>query len=482
MEITMTVINTNVGALTARTYAVKATESTEQAMERLSSGLRINSAADDAAGLAVANKMESQLRGMNMAIRNSQDGISLVQTAESAMGEINNMAIRMRELAVQMNNGVYTDSDRTNAQLEVTALLAEIDKIANNAAFNEVKILDGTYSQDIRAGNTNPEIINVSIDRMNTDSLGGANLAGTNSIATGNDSTDVNAESRSSVDVTEAALVTVKQTQLGTEIQTFASTYATDGSYSLDATAVAAGWAIDSSGNITKSNVVYDTTNSSNNSVSLEVTYSGKASASGAVQTFKDNVSITIGANDSSAVIKSATSSLTTQESNSVSFRAVDSNNAAVAEDGQLSMKMQEFVAADSYGGTWSITGTDSDDFSISSTGVVTASLNFESAADANTDNTYEFDVIYTSSTGDKFTESVSLAVTNGNEEIHTITFNSGAGGDGLATHGKGTKYEVAVDGQTITAYKDTAIGTAATAASIAEALNAANQANAKER
>ena len=172
----MTVINTNVGALQARTYAVRADGNVTKAMERLSSGLRINSAADDAAGLAVANKMESQIRGMNMAIRNSQDGISLVQTAESAMGEINNMVIRMRELAVQMNNGVYTDTDRANAQLEVTALLAEIDKVATNSAFNQVKILDGTYSQDIRAGNTNPEVINVTIDRMNTDSLGGGRV------------------------------------------------------------------------------------------------------------------------------------------------------------------------------------------------------------------------------------------------------------------------------------------------------------------
>ena len=172
----MTVINTNVGALQARTYAVRADSNVTRAMERLSSGLRINSAADDAAGLAVANKMESQIRGMNMAIRNSQDGISLVQTAESAMGEINNMVIRMRELAVQMNNGVYTDADRSNAQLEVTALLQEIDKVATNSAFNQVKILDGTYSQDIRAGNTNPEVINVTIDRMNTDTLGGGRV------------------------------------------------------------------------------------------------------------------------------------------------------------------------------------------------------------------------------------------------------------------------------------------------------------------
>ena len=214
----MTVINTNVGALQARTYAVRADSNVTRAMERLSSGLRINSAADDAAGLAVANKMESQIRGMNMAIRNSQDGISLVQTAESAMGEINNMVIRMRELAVQMNNGVYTDADRSNAQLEVTALLQEIDKVATNSAFNQVKILDGTYSQDIRAGNTNPEVINVTIDRMNTDTLGGGR------VTTG----DVNATSVSktfkasntNITATEGR-VTIAKAQLGTAIQAF---------------------------------------------------------------------------------------------------------------------------------------------------------------------------------------------------------------------------------------------------------------------
>ena len=92
----MTVINTNVGALMARTYSAKAAQRTETSMERLSSGLRINGAADDAAGLAVANKMQSQLKGIGMAVRNSQDGISLVQTAESGMGEITNMILRMR--------------------------------------------------------------------------------------------------------------------------------------------------------------------------------------------------------------------------------------------------------------------------------------------------------------------------------------------------------------------------------------------------
>ena len=164
----MTVINTNVGALMARTYASKSAQQTETSMERLSSGLRINGAADDAAGMAVANKMQSQLKGIKMAIRNSQDGISLVQTAEAGMGEISNMILRMRELAVQMENGIYTAKDRDNAQLEVNALLAEVDKIANNTRFNDVNVLDGSYDQTIRAGNTNAETIRVNIGSLKT--------------------------------------------------------------------------------------------------------------------------------------------------------------------------------------------------------------------------------------------------------------------------------------------------------------------------
>ena len=164
----MTVINTNVGALMARTYASKAAQKTETSMERLSSGLRINGSADDAAGMAVANKMRSQLLGIKMAIRNSQDGISLVQTAESGMGEITNMILRMRELAVQMENGIYTSKDRDNAQLEVNALLAEVDKIASNTKFNDVNVLDGSYDQTIRAGNTNAETIRVTVGSLKT--------------------------------------------------------------------------------------------------------------------------------------------------------------------------------------------------------------------------------------------------------------------------------------------------------------------------
>jgi flagellin len=162
----LTVINTNVGALMARTYATRASDKMQTSMERLSSGLRINSAADDAAGLAVANKMASQLSGIKMAIRNSQDGISLVQTAESGMSQISSMVLRMRELAVQMENGIYTDKDRDNAEMEDRALRAEVDKVVSNTRFNDVSLLDGSYDQAIRSGNVNAETIRISIDGM----------------------------------------------------------------------------------------------------------------------------------------------------------------------------------------------------------------------------------------------------------------------------------------------------------------------------
>ena len=160
----MTSINTNVGALNARTNAIRATSKMESAMERLSSGLRINSAADDAAGLAVAGKMESQLRGINMAVRNAQDGVGLIQTAEAGLNEIRNMVLRIRELAVQMANGIYENTpDRANAQLEVSALIAQVTLIAENSTFNDIKLLDGSFTGiTIQAGNTTSETIELS--------------------------------------------------------------------------------------------------------------------------------------------------------------------------------------------------------------------------------------------------------------------------------------------------------------------------------
>ena len=176
----MTSINTNVGALNARASTVTATEKMQRAMARLSSGLRINSASDDAAGLAVAGKMESQLRGINMSIRNAQDGVGLIQTAEAGLNEIRNMVLRMRDLAVQMANGIYEDTpDRDNAQLEVAALLSQVDLIADNTRFNNVVLLDGTFTTvNIQAGNSTAETIELSFIDVGQSGLAinGANI------------------------------------------------------------------------------------------------------------------------------------------------------------------------------------------------------------------------------------------------------------------------------------------------------------------
>ena len=140
----MTVINTNIAAsITAN--AMKSNQRVmEQTMERLSTGMRINSASDDAAGLGIGSKMESQIRGLQQGVRNANDGISMIQTADGAAEEIGNMFQRMRELAVQAQNGTNGANDLTNLNKEFASLATEIDRIASTTEFNNVKVLDGT--------------------------------------------------------------------------------------------------------------------------------------------------------------------------------------------------------------------------------------------------------------------------------------------------------------------------------------------------
>jgi flagellin len=140
----MSVINTNTGAMRAQNGSRIANNQLQTAMERLSSGKRINTAKDDAAGLAIASKMTSQIRGMNQAVRNSNDGISYAQTAEGALSEVTNMLQRIRELAVQSASGTYSSSDRTNLNSEVTELKAQITNILATTEFNGTRIFNST--------------------------------------------------------------------------------------------------------------------------------------------------------------------------------------------------------------------------------------------------------------------------------------------------------------------------------------------------
>ena len=140
----MSVINTNISSLRAQNANRMASEMQNTAMERLSSGKRINSAKDDAAGLAIASSMTSSIRGMTVAIRNANDGISLAQTSEGALGEASNMLQRIRELAVQAANGTYQSTDRDNLQTEVSALQAQISNVVTGTKFNGNTLFSAT--------------------------------------------------------------------------------------------------------------------------------------------------------------------------------------------------------------------------------------------------------------------------------------------------------------------------------------------------
>jgi len=140
----MSVINTNVKALVAQNALTVNNRNLSNAMEQLSTGKRINSAADDAAGLAIGNKMTAQIRGLNQAVRNANDAVSMLQTAEGATQEITNMLQRMRELAVQSANDTNTQDDRDALQDEFTQLTEEIDRIAANTQWNKMNLLDAS--------------------------------------------------------------------------------------------------------------------------------------------------------------------------------------------------------------------------------------------------------------------------------------------------------------------------------------------------
>ncbi len=158
------VINTNIMSLNAQRNLNKSQTSLATSIQRLSSGLRINSAKDDAAGLAISERMTAQIRGLNQAIRNANDGVSLAQTAEGALAESSNSLQRIRELALQSANSTNSASDRAALQAEVNQLKQEIDRVASTTEFNGLKLLDGTFTaQSFQVGANANQTINVTI-------------------------------------------------------------------------------------------------------------------------------------------------------------------------------------------------------------------------------------------------------------------------------------------------------------------------------
>lgn len=172
-------VNTNIEAVNAHRNLLVSATLLSKSQEKLASGFRINRAADDAAGLAISEKLRSQVRGLNQAVRNAQDGISLIQTAEGGLTEAENLLQRLRELAVQSSNGNMTQDDRDAIDTEAQQLLAEVDRIANNTEFNKLKLLDGSQAVSItfQIGANAGQVITTSIATATTAALTISGLA-----------------------------------------------------------------------------------------------------------------------------------------------------------------------------------------------------------------------------------------------------------------------------------------------------------------
>jgi flagellin len=183
----MTVINTNTASINAQFNLNKVNQEMEKAMEQLSSGKRINSAGDDAAGIAIAARMESQVRGLNQAMRNAADGQSLVDTSEGAMDEISNMLQRMRELSLQSASDTVSTQDRANLDNEVDQLVLEIDRITSTTTFNGKNLLDGTAgAQTLQIGYMGGETLSFTVGNMSSTALGTTLTAAASNAVTSN--------------------------------------------------------------------------------------------------------------------------------------------------------------------------------------------------------------------------------------------------------------------------------------------------------
>lgn len=209
-------VNTNVASLNAQRNLAMSTTALQTSFERLSSGKRINSAADDAAGLQIATRLQSQVNGMNQGARNANDGISLAQTAEGALDESVNMLQRMRVLALQSANGSNTDADRAALQKEFGELQTEIDRVASDTTFGGVNILDGTYNQNFQVGADANQTINVTIGTAMT----------TTGLSINGDTISTAAGAQTAISNLDSALATINDTRadLGSKQNRFSST------------------------------------------------------------------------------------------------------------------------------------------------------------------------------------------------------------------------------------------------------------------
>lgn len=389
---------TNTGASNARFYLERSLQFKTNSMSRISSGRRIVSASDDAAGLSVATKMRAQIEGTRQASQNSSNAISLVKTAEASSAEIANILNRMRELAIQVKNGTYSGADRAKAQVEVEELRRELNKIAMHTNFNGSKLLDGSFDRDMLVGHSGSETINVDIGDFTSSNLGKGSVA---ELGSENNHPDI---AVTNLSVQEGDVVTIDRSVLGMS----ALSPAVGGTYSLSGTN-ADQFTIDSStGNITAITAL-----------DYESPTGGTLRNS---TTYRFDVNYTVGG---TKYIEEVTLELTdggseAQTGSDITIQLSESSSISINQAGSkvISENFQSFINADTGGsGAFSLSGVDAGDFSIDANGVITApgGLDFDAPTGgaANDSNTYVFDINYTNSDGDTFSETVTLSITD---------------------------------------------------------------------
>ena len=364
-------INTNLPSLNAQRNLDHSQASLTTSLQRLSSGLRINSAKDDAAGLSISERMGSQIRGLNQAARNANDAISLAQTTEGNLSEISNVLQRIREIAVQSANDTNTTADRTSLQNEVTSLTQEIDRIAASAQFNGSNLLDGSFtSKTFQVGANAGQSISVAISGARNQDLGltgsatitgavtsttakvaGTNISGITIATAANDGVSWVGSSQSGATSTLAMANAINLSSGTTGVSAKATTSMTSTTITGHATAIIAGTIVLNGVDI---GAIATTTTAANRNSQMIIAINAKSASTGVVATAIDATSYKLTAADGRNINYTSNAAATTGASTAAEVAVITgisvSSAAAVTNYGQLTLTAGKDITTT---GTW---------------------------------------------------------------------------------------------------------------------------------
>ena len=396
-------VNTNIASNYGQFYSDQAEKFQRHSMLNLSTGSRVNNSADDAVGLAVSNKILSTIKGLGSSAKNTADGISLAKIAQNSASQISDLIIRIRELAIQNHNGVYTNEDRKNSQHEASALLNQIDQIANHTTFNEKKILDGTFYESFRTGNLNSENMVLNLKRLSSDSIGGKqHVALKSELLIVEPSFDIKNMTRMSINETQK--ININLLSMSNDFQTFVLT-SPNGKFSISGPDANLFSINSENGNLISNGMIAHTKTAQNqNKYKINLTYKAP-SGSAITELLRLKVNEVV---PKISKIKTASSELASQEAQNVLIQATDfpsgTNNSI------LSSALKQFIESHP-GGTFSLIGSDASNFTINSEGVIIGNLNYSSPKDLDQNNIYDFGLKYSLPTGDSFLEEITLTI-----------------------------------------------------------------------